>query len=41
MDIGFLINGEGIGATGGKTFERRDPVTGNLPDRITDCCLAP
>jgi acyl-CoA reductase-like NAD-dependent aldehyde dehydrogenase len=33
MDIGFLINGESIGATGGKTFERHDPVTGKVATR--------
>ena len=28
MDIGLLVDGEPVGAQGGATFERRDPVTG-------------
>lgn len=30
MKISMLINGEDVAATGGKTFERRDPVTGEV-----------
>jgi len=33
MDISLLIDGEGCGATGGATFERRDPVTGEVATR--------
>lgn len=30
MEISMLINGESVRASGGKTFERRDPVTGDV-----------
>lgn len=33
MDISLLIDGEACGATGGATFERRDPVTGEVATR--------
>ncbi|WP_276199217.1 aldehyde dehydrogenase [Chelatococcus sp. XZ-Ab1] len=33
MDISLLIDGEARGATGGATFERRDPVTGAVATR--------
>lgn len=33
MDISLLIDGETCGATGGATFERRDPVTGEVATR--------
>ncbi|MEO4000463.1 aldehyde dehydrogenase [Mesorhizobium sp. CAU 1732] len=33
MDIGLLIGGEDVGANGGATFERRDPVTNDVATR--------
>jgi acyl-CoA reductase-like NAD-dependent aldehyde dehydrogenase len=40
MDIGFIIDGAAAAASDGKTFERRDPVTGAVASRAAAASLA-
>ncbi len=40
MNITLLIDGEAVEATGGATFERRDPVTGDVATRAAAASVA-
>jgi len=40
MDIGFIIDGATAAAHDGRTFERRDPVTGEVVSRAAAAGLA-
>ena len=37
-DLGLLINNEESQATGGGTFERNNPITGQLATRAAAAC---
>lgn len=40
MDIGFIVDGSACGSASGKTFERKDPVTGAVATRAPAATLA-
>ena len=40
MDISFIIDGAAVSASGGATFERKDPMTGKLASRAAAASVA-